>query len=814
MQSHSRAVFAFVGIGLLTAAQGQLVTTNLLINPGAETGDLSGWTIGGDSNPFAGAPTNSLNDGFPTHSGNNYFVGGTGSFGSLSQVVSLVGNQGITASLIDSGNVFATVSFWEQGLNQGGTNDNANVSLKLFDAATNLLQSISTPVIDSANNSWQNYSGNYAIPSLTRFIQYTMNFYRNVGNDLDAFIDDNSLQVTASLPVITAAYTWTTFAGRASGGNVDGVGTDAQFRSPNGVAVDVDGNLYVADTFNYTIRRITPAGIVSTIAGLAGFPGSADGIGSRAQFGGPVGVALDSTGSLFVSDTYNHTIRKMTTTGTNWIVSTLAGLAGTTGTNDGTGSDARFYLPAYVAVGTTGTVYVTDNGNYTIRKMTPTGTNWGVTTIAGLAGVPGSTDATGSNARFRDAEGIAVDGAEQLYVADAGANDEIRKITPMGGNWSVTTLAGFTGNPGTNDGTGTSARFNNPLGIVADFDGNSYVADTGNDTIRKIAPGAVVGTLAGLATNAGAADGTGNHARFNSPQGITVDHFGNLYVSDTFNTMIRKVTAAGVVTTIAGSAGSAGNADGNGSRARFNKPDGVALDAMGNLYLADAENHTIRKVTPAGVASTIAGLAGNPGSADGAGDNPRFNFPHAVTVDLTGNLYVADTFNYTIRKITPAGVVSTIAGIALNSGANDGIGPFARFNLAYGIAVDSAMNLYVADTYGHTIRKLVLAGGSWQVSTIAGVAYSSGSADGVGSNAHFNYPYGIGADSAGNLFVADSINCTIRKLTPAGPNWMVSTIAGSVMNVGHADGAGINAQFFNPQGLAVDTGAIFTWPIP
>lgn len=188
---------------------GQFSTTNLLINPGAETGDLTGWTKGGDSNPFAGNPSSgfSLGDQFATHSGTNYFVGGSGAYGSLSQQVSLVGNQGITAAAIDEGTMFASVSFWEQGLNQGQPSDNANITIAFLSGQSTLLGTNATPVIDSHNGAWQNYATLYSIPSGTRSIQYTMNFYRNVGSDLDGFIDDNYLAVTdnSALPRLQIA---------------------------------------------------------------------------------------------------------------------------------------------------------------------------------------------------------------------------------------------------------------------------------------------------------------------------------------------------------------------------------------------------------------------------------------------------------------------------------------------------------------------------------------------------------------------------------------------------------------------------------
>ena len=245
----------------------------------------------------------------------------------------------------------------------------------------------------------------------------------------------------------------------------------------------------------------------------------------------------------------------------------------------------------------------------------------------------------------------------------------------------VTTLAGLAGAAGSADGTGSAARFRDPRGVAVDSAGNVYVADYSNHTIRKITPAGVVSTLAGLAGNPGSDDGTGNAARFSQPAGVAVDSAGNVYVADTFNHTIRKITSAGMVSTLAGLAGSLGSEDGPVSGARFNHPYGVAVDsASGNVYVADSANHTIRKITPAGVVSTLAGLAGNPGSADGIGSAARFNSPYGVAVDSAGNVYVADSHNNTIRKITPAGAVSTLAGLAGMVGSADGTGSAARFN--------------------------------------------------------------------------------------------------------------------------------------
>ena len=241
--------------------------------------------------------------------------------------------------------------------------------------------------------------------------------------------------------------------------------------------------------------------------------------------------------------------------------------------------------------------------------------------------------------------------------------------------------------------------------MAADTAGNVYVADISNSTIRKITPAGVVSTLAGLAGSSGSADGTGSAARFDFPASVAVDAAGNVYVADFSSSTIRKITPAGEVSTLAGLADNYGSADGTGSAARFLGPLGVAVDAGGNVYVADNNNHTIRKITPAGVVSTLAGLAESPGSTDGAGGAARFSFPQGVTVDAAGNVYVADRSNSTIRKITPAGDVSTVGGRAGGFGSVDGAGGAAQFSFPSGIAVDGAGNLYVADSGNNTIRK-------------------------------------------------------------------------------------------------------------
>jgi sugar lactone lactonase YvrE len=475
----------------------------------------------------------------------------------------------------------------------------------------------------------------------------------------------------------------------------------------------------VADTGNQTIRKITTGAAVTTLAGFAGNYGSADGTGTNAQFYGPAGLAADGLGSIYVADYFNQTIRKVTAAG---VVSTLAGLTGSFGSADGTNSAARFWNPAGVAVSGTNnvTVYVADAGNGTIRTLTPSGAaNWVSSTLAGSAST-GNADAT----------------------------------------------------------TGSAARFYWPAGAAVDSAGNAYVADTQNGTIRKVTTAAAVSTLAGSAGNCGSADGTGTNARFYGPEGIALDSAGMLYVADTVNATIRKITPGGTVSTLAGTAGSYGVADGTGSAAQFYEPQGLALDSGGNVYVADTWNHTIRRITPGGVVSTLAGFPGNSGCTDGTGSNvgtntARFNGPAAIAVDQATNVYVADYFNHTIRKITPAGLVSTLAGLAGVWGSADGTNDAARFYLPAGIALDSATNIYVLDSGNHTIRKVAPVGTNWVVSTIAGVADVSGSSDGLGTNAQFDYPAGLAVDSTGSLYVADTGNNTLRQgawITTGPPN--------------------------------------------
>ncbi|MDR2208511.1 MAG: hypothetical protein LBE22_06015 [Azoarcus sp.] len=318
----------------------------------------------------------------------------------------------------------------------------------------------------------------------------------------------------------------------------------------------------------------------------------------------------------------------------------------------------------------------------------------------------------------------------------------------------VSTLAGR--EYGFADGVGSDAKFARLSGITIDAADNLYVVDTSNKRIRKITPAGEVSTLAG--SEEVLADGIERDASFYRPFSIAIDATGNLFVADTLNNRIRKITPTGEVSTLAG--GEKGFADGIGSDAKFDSPYGIAIDAAGNLYVMD--NNRIRKITPTGEVSTLAG--GEKGFADGIGSDAKFDWPSGIAIDAARNLYVADFGNHRIRKITPAGEVSTLAG-GSRRGFSDGIGGDASFHYPSHIASDAAGNLYVTDRDGrlsnrfneNRIRKITPSG---EVSTLAGGR--EGYADGVGSDAKFDWPNGIAIDAAGNLYVTDSTR--IRKI--------------------------------------------------
>jgi sugar lactone lactonase YvrE len=594
-------------------------------------------------------------------------------------------------------------------------------------------------------------------------------------------------------------------------------------------------SLYVADYSNHTIRRVDIAtGGVTTLAGLAGNPGTADGIGSNARFTGPYYLTTDGT-NVFVCDN-NYAIRKIViATGE---VTTFAGKADESSHADGTGTAARFEAPH--AITNDGTyLYLLDYN--TIRRISIASA--AVTTLAGSTEHQGWNDGTGSDAWFDNPRGITITGGN-LYVADT-LNYTIRKVVISTGQ--VTTIAGSPYNEGSADGTGSDARFHDPWGIATDGT-NLYVADRDNETIRKIVIStAEVSTFAGQVGISGYMDGTGTSSKFDSPHGICCSD-SILYLADRFNYRIRRIgtsdadvrtfggsslpsyvadglgypgvgavatdgaylyfasanctiqqfdLSTGDVTAIAGRAHVYGSADGTGTDATFYYPSGITTDGT-DLYVVDSWNCIIRKIDGAsGDVTTVAGQAMFTGSDDGNGSAARFSFPSDITTDGT-YLYVVDRSNHTIRKINPSTQdVSTLAGSAGSFGSTDGTGNAARFNWPHGITTDGT-NLYVTDGSNHTIRKIVIS--TALVSTLAGLAESAGSMDGAGSSARFKSPNRICTDGI-HLYITDG-NHTIRKLTIA--TAVVTTPAGAVDIPDFIDGIGSSARFTGPGGITTD----------
>jgi sugar lactone lactonase YvrE len=552
-------------------------------------------------------------------------------------------------------------------------------------------------------------------------------------------------------------------------GSTDGAGAQATFNLPSGLAY-AGGELYLTDTENHTIRKIDIASTnVTTIAGTPRQPGSADGTGSAAAFHEPEGLALDGTGRFYIGDTDNDTIRAMDV-GT-LTTSTIAGSPGVTGSSDGTGMSALFYKPKDIAIDGAGNLYVADALNESVRKMVTSSGQ--VSTLHTFTAVP---------------QGLAVDGTDVLVsLAD-------HSLVRVASDGTATPLAGSPGKPGFVDGPGDAARFNSPSGMWNDGAGTLYVADNLNAVIRtiRLASG-TAGTFAG-AKSIGSANGTGTQARFAGPQGLVADAT-NAYVADTGNDVIRKIDlTTHEVTTLAGAVGQAALTDGAARDARFNAPAGLALDGSAHrLYVADTGNRSLRSVDLATGRVTTLGL-----NSMGDASFEGFDAPTGLAL-AQGKLFVTDYTDDIVAVVDPqASTVSVFAGQYGAPGLADGAGGAASFYGPQGICTDGRGTLYVADNQADSVRKIDIATAT--VSTIAGRFTLPGSSDGTGTTALFDSPLGIAANALGDVFVTDSLNDTVRHIKAS--TGAVTTVIGSLSVPGVRLGP-LPGQLTQPSALAL-----------
>ncbi len=620
------------------------------------------------------------------------------------------------------------------------------------------------------------------------------------GNIYIASVGNNCIRKVDTAGIIT------TVAGNGEQGysGDGGAATAAKLFFPYGVTVDGSGNLYIVDTGNNRIRKVTAStGIITTVAGSGarGFGGDGgSATATAAKLNWPRGVAVDGSGNIYIADAGNHRVRKVDATTRN--ISTVAG-DGTSGFggDGGSATDAAVKLnnPWDVALDGDGNLYIADAGNYRIRQVD---TDGNIATFAGNGSASCCNDGNPATmAGLGRPLHLALDGSNNLYIV-ANISHQIRKVTASTG--IITTIAGGTNRGFNGDGgLATATLFYNIQGVAVDGSGNLYFVDFTNQRIRRVdAVTKIVSTVAGGATGDG---GPATAAHLNSPRGVEADGAGNFYIADALNYRIRKIDAAGNISTVAGNGTNGFSGDGDlATLAQLRHPVNTALDGDGNLYIADAFSNRIRKVDADGNISTIAGIGRNGFGGDGnLATLATLHYPWDVALDGSDNLYIADRDNRRIRMIdADSKIISTVAGDGTRGDGGDGDqATAAQLNSPHGVAVDGDGNLYIADSGSHRVRKVDADG---DISTVAGDGTRGFSGDGgQATAAQLNYPYSLALDGDGNLYIADRNNYRIRWVNA--DTGIIATVAGTGARGFSKDGGlATQSRLYGADGVAVD----------
>ncbi|PWT99085.1 MAG: hypothetical protein C5B51_27925, partial [Terriglobia bacterium] len=584
-----------------------------------------------------------------------------------------------------------------------------------------------------------------------------------------------------------------------------GPAVNAQLSVPGGIALDSAGNLYIADTFNNAVRKVTPSGTITTVAGNGTYGDSGDGgPGVNAQLSNPQAIAADANGNLYIADA--AVIRKISASGT---ITTVAG-TGTPGYSGDGGPALNAQIgPCYgLALDLSGNLYLADYSNSVIRKVTTGGT---ITTTAGN-GTPGFSGDGGPalNAQLRSPGGIATDLSGNLYIADS-ANSRIRKVATNG---TISTVAGNGIFPGSGPGfigpagdgsPATSAQLGYPTGVAVDSAGSLYIADPGSDRVRKVVAGIMFSEAGNGFTGYSGDGGPASGAQMGLPLGMAVDTLGNFYVSDSDNNVVRKIAPGGPISTIAGDGKGTPGYSGDGgpaTSAALSGPAGLAIDAAGNLFIADLGNNAIRKVAANGTISTVAGNSicgylGDGGPASAA----ELCAPWGLALDTSGNLYIADSGNNVVRKIA-GGTITTIAGNGTAGFSGDGSAATgAQLFNPTGVAVDGAGRVYIADAGNSRIRAV----SNGTITTVAGGGGVFPGDGGPATSAQLGNPSGVSVDAAGNFYIADSSSGLVRRVAT---NGIITTVAGtpalSPLFYSGDGGPALNAAIGSPQAAVPD----------